>query len=96
MTDHKSNFPSAVAGSNFSRNVQLHVIRLTLKHLDQQLATMRESGDDSVVEAVIDKSRASTFIREVVERELKKRNEEQQLFARVERMAEALHAADDR
>jgi hypothetical protein len=55
---------------------------------------MRESDGESVLEAVIEKSRTSTFIREVVERELKRRDQEVQLFNRVEQMVQTLRAAD--
>ena len=94
MTDHNSNPPSGATGSSLSRDVQIHIIRLTLKRLDQQLESMRESEGESVVEAVIDKSRTSRFIREVVERELKRRDQGEQLFARVERVVQALRTAD--
>jgi hypothetical protein len=95
MIDENSNRRSGAAGCNLSKNVQLHVIRLTLNQLDQQLMSMRESDGESVVEEIIDKSRTSTFVRTVVERELKRRDQGDQLFARVERMAQALSAADD-
>ena len=95
MIDENSNRRSGAAGSNLSKSVQLHVIRLTLNQLDQQLTSMRESDGESVVEEIIDKSRTSTFVRTVVERELKRRDQGDQLFARVERMAQALRAADD-
>jgi hypothetical protein len=55
---------------------------------------MRESDGESVLEAVIEKSRTSTFIREVVERELKRRDQGEQLFNRVEQMVQTLRAAD--
>jgi hypothetical protein len=55
---------------------------------------MRESDGESVLEAVIEKSRTSTFIREVVGRELKRRDQGEQLFARVEQMVQTLRAAD--
>ena len=93
MTDH-SNRASGASSSSVSRNIQLHIIRLTLDHLDQQLERMRESDGESVLEAVIEKSRTSTFIREVVERELKRRDQGEQLFARVEQMVQTLRAAD--
>lgn len=92
---HSSNGPSGAAGSNLSKDVQLHVIRLTLNQLDQQLISMRESGGESVVEDIIDKSRNSTFIRTAVERELKRREQEDQLFARVEGVVQALSTADE-
>jgi hypothetical protein len=95
MIDSNSNRPSGAAGSNLSKNVQLHVIRLTLNQLDQQLTSMRESGGESVVEDIIDKSRTSTFIRTAVERELKRRDQGDQLFARVEGVAQALRTADE-
>jgi len=94
MIDENSSRRSGAVGSNLSKNVQLHVIRLTLNQLDQQLMTMREIDGESVVEEIIDKSRTSTFVRTVVERELKQRDQGDQLFARVERMAQALSAAD--
>lgn len=92
---HSNNRPSGAAGSNLSKDVQLHVIRLTLNQLDQQLISMRESGGESVVEDIIDKSRNSTFIRTAVERELKRREQEDQLFARVEGVVQALSTADE-
>ena len=95
MIDHNSNLPGGATRSSLSRNVQMHVIRLTLKQLDQQLESMRQSEGESAVEALMDRSRTSTFVREVVERELTRRKQEEQLFARVERMAQALRAADD-
>ena len=94
MTDHNSSRVSGPASSSVSRNVQLHILRLTLDHLDQQLTRMRESDGESIVEAVVEKSRTSTFIREVVERELKRRDQGEQLFARVEQMVQTLRAAD--
>ena len=51
MTDHNSSRLSGATGSGLSRNVQLHVIRLTLNHLDEQLKSMRESDGESCVEA---------------------------------------------
>jgi hypothetical protein len=42
MIGEKSSRRSRAVGSNLSKNVQLHVIRLTLNQLDQQLMTMRE------------------------------------------------------
>jgi len=84
---------SGASSSSVSRNVQLHILRLTLDHLDQQLRSIRESDGESVVEAVIEKSRTSTFIREVVERELKQRAEGEQLFARVEQMVQTIRSA---
>jgi hypothetical protein len=56
---------------------------------------MRESDGESVVEDIIDKNRNSTFIRTVVERELKRQDQGDQLFARVEGMAQALCTADE-
>ena len=94
MTDHNSSRASRASSSSVSRNVQLHILRLTLDHLDQQLTRIRESDGEGVVEAVIEKSRTSTFIREVVERELKRRDQGEQLFARVEQMVQTLRAAD--
>jgi hypothetical protein len=94
MTDHNSNRASGASSSSVSRNVQLHILRLTLDHLDEQLKRMRESDGESVLEAVIEKSRTSMFIREVVERELKRRDQGEQLFARVEQMVQTLRAAD--
>jgi hypothetical protein len=94
MTDHNSNRAGGVSSSSVSRNVQLHILRLTLEHLDQQLKRMRESDGESVLEAIIEKSRTSTFIREVVERELKRRDQGERLFARVEQMVQTLRAAD--
>ena len=94
MTDHNCNRVSGASSSSVSRNIQLHIIRLTLDHLDQQLRRMRESDGESVLEAVIEKSRTSTFIREVVERELKRRDQGEQLFNRVEQMVQTLRAAD--
>ena len=93
MTDH-SNRASGASSCSVSRNIQLHILRLTLDHLDQQLKRMRESDGESVLEAVIEKSRTSTFIREVVERELKRRDQGEQLFNRVEQMVQTLCAAD--
>ena len=93
MTDH-SNRANGASSSGVSRKVQLHILRLTLDHLDQQLERMRESDGESVLEAVIEKSRTSTFIREVVERELKRRDQGEQLFNRVEQMVQTLRAAD--
>ncbi len=90
MIDDNSNRQSGDVGSKLSKKVQFHVIRLTLNHLDQQLMSMRESEDDSVVEDIIDKSRTSAFIRTVVERELKRRDQKDQLFARVDQMVQAL------
>ena len=95
MIDGNSNRESGASGSNLSKNVQLQVIRLTLNHLDQQLMSMGESERESVVEDIIHKSRTSTFIRAVVERELNRRDQEDQLFARVERTVQALRTADD-
>ena len=95
MTDHNSNHASGAICSSLSRDVQMRVFYLTLKRLDQQLESMRESEGEGAVEAVIDKSRASAFVREVVERELKRREQEEQLFAHVERMAQALSTADN-
>ena len=93
--DSNSDRPSGAAGSNLSKNVQLHVIRLTLNQLDQQLMSMRENGGESVVEYIIDKSRTSTFIQTAVERELKRRDQGDQLFARVEGVVQALRTADE-
>jgi hypothetical protein len=93
MTD-LNNRANGASSSSVSRNVQLHILRLTLDHLDQQLERMRESDGESVLEAVIEKSRTSTFIREVVERELKRRDQGEQLFNRVEQMVQTLRAAD--
>src|SRR5512139_3764033 len=95
MIDDNSNRQSGASGSSLSKNVQLQVIRLTLNHLDQQLMSMRESERESVVEDIIHKSRTNTFIRAVVERELKRRDQEDQLFARVERTVQALRTEDD-
>ena len=95
MIGDNSNHHSGASGSSLSKNVHSHVIRLTLNHLDQQLMSMRESERESVVEDIIHKSRTSTFIRAVVERELKRRDQEDQLFTRVERMVQALRTADD-
>ena len=95
MNEDNSNRRSGAIGSSLSKNVQLHVIRLTLNQLDQQLISMRESDGESVVEDIIDKSRTSTFIRTVVERELKRRDQEDQLLARVEGMVQALRTADE-
>ncbi len=95
MIDDNSNRRSRATGSSLSKSIQLHVIRLTLNQLDQQLMSMRESDGDSVVEDIIDKSRTSTFIRTVVERELKRRNQGDQLFARVDRMVQALRTECD-
>ena len=95
MIDDNSNRHSGATGSNLSKTVQLHVIRLTLNHLDQQLMSMRESDGESVVEDIIDKSRTSTFIRTAVERELKRRDQGDQLFARVEGVVQALRTADE-
>ncbi len=95
MIDDNSNRQSGDVGSKLSKKVQFHVIRLTLNHLDQQLMSMRESEDDSVVEDIIDKSRTSAFIRTVVERELKRRDQGDQLFARVDRMVQALRTESD-
>ncbi|MCP3466598.1 hypothetical protein [Bradyrhizobium sp. CCGUVB23] len=95
MIEDNSNRHSGANGSKLSKNVQLHVIRLTLNQLDQQLTSMRESDGESVVEDIIDKSRTSTFIRTVVERELKRRDEGDQLFARVEGVVKALRTADE-
>ncbi len=92
MTDHNS----GASSSSVSRNVQLHILRLTLDHLDQQLKRMRDSDGESVLEAVIEKSRTSTFIREVVERELKRRDQGEQLFSRVEQMVQTLRVADSK
>jgi hypothetical protein len=94
MTDQNSSRASGASSSSVSRNVQLHILRLTLDHLDQQLTRIQESDGESVVEAAIEKSRTSTFIREVVERELKRRDQGEQLFARVEQMVQTLRAAD--
>ncbi len=94
MIGDNSNLHSGASDSSLSKNVQSHVIRLTLNHLDQQLMSMRESDGDSVVEDIIDKSRTSTFIRTVVERELKRRDQGDQLFARVEGMVQALRTAE--
>jgi hypothetical protein len=94
MTDHNSSRASGASSSGVSRNVQLHILRLTLDHLDQQLTRIRESDGESVVDAVIERSRTSTFIRQVVERELKRRDQGEHLFARVERMVQTLRAAD--
>lgn len=94
MTDHSSNRAGGACSSSVSRNVQLHILRLTLDHLDQQLTRIRESDGESVVEAVIENSRTSTFIRKVVERELERRDQGEQLFARVEQMVQTLRAAD--
>ena len=94
MNEDNSNRRSGAIGSNLSKNVQLHVIRLTLNQLDQQLISMRESDGESVVEDIIDKSRTSTFIRTVVERELKRRDQGEQLFGRVKQMVQTLRAAD--
>lgn len=96
MIDESGNRHSGATGSNLSKNVQLHVIRLTLNQLDQQLMSMRESDGESIVDDIIDKSRTSTFIRTAVERELKRRDQGDQLFARVEGMVQALRIADDR
>jgi hypothetical protein len=94
MIDDNSNRPSG-AGSNLSKDIQLHVIRLTLNQLDQQLMSMRESGGESIVEDIIDKSRTSTFIRTAVERELKRRDQGDQLLARVEGAIQALRTTDE-
>ena len=94
MTDHNGNRASGASSSSVSRNVQLHILGLTLDHLDQQLERMRDSNGESVLEVVIEKSRASTFIREVVERELKRRDQGEQLFGRVKQMVQTLRAAD--
>jgi hypothetical protein len=90
MTDQNSNRANGAGSSSVSRNVQLHILRLTLDHLDEQLKRMRDSDGESVLEVVIEKSRTSTFIREVVECELKRRDQGEQLFARVERFTTAL------
>lgn len=95
MIDDHSNRHSGATGSNLSKIVQLHVIRLTLNQLDQQLMSMRESDGEGVVEDIIDKSRTSTFIRTAVERELKRRDQGDQLFARVEGVVQALRTADE-
>ena len=95
MIDNNSNRPSGAAGSNLSKDIQLHVIRLTLNQLDQQLMSMRESGGESIVEDIIDKSRTSTFIRTAVERELKRRDQGDQLLARVEGAIQALRTTDE-
>ncbi len=95
MIDDNSNRQSGASGSNLSKNVQLQVIRLKLHPLDQQLMSMRVSERESVVEDIIHKSRTSTFIRALVECELKRRDQEDQLFTRVERMVQALRIADD-
>ena len=95
MIDDNSNRPSGAAGSNLSKDIQLHVIRLTLNQLDQQLMSMRESGGESIVEDIIDKSRTSTFIRTAVERELKRRDQGDQLLARVEGAIQALRTTDE-
>ena len=95
MIDNNSNRPSGAAGSNLSKDIQLHVIRLTLNQLDQQLMSMRESGGEGIVEDIIDKSRTSTFIRTAVERELKRRDQGDQLLARVEGAIQALRTTDE-
>ncbi|WP_157449965.1 hypothetical protein [Bradyrhizobium sp. ARR65] len=94
MTDHDSNRASGASSCSVSRNVQLSILRLTLDHLDPQLKRMRKSDGESVLEALIEKSRTSTFIREVVERQLKRREQGEQWFARVEQMVQTLRAAD--
>ena len=95
MIEDNRNRHSGANGSKLSKNVQLHVIRLTLNQLDQQLTSMRESDGESVIEDIIDKSRTSAFIRTVVERELKRRDQGDQLFARVEGVVQALRTADE-
>jgi hypothetical protein len=95
MFDNNSNRDGRTAGSHFAKEVQMHVIRLTLIQLDQQLMNLRESGGDSVVEDILEKSRTSTFIRTAVEREIKRQDKGDQLFARVEATVEDVRTRDE-